>query len=374
VVLTRWHELSLTGVSAELDRAAAIHEIAKRLNLSSGSSVDAEKIHSLHPDTTVAILCDLLKIRYGDDFDPMRMSDISCLECARTKDGVFIWVSRSEIDSKKWPDVSLCHDHVTGVYDSETTAQDESKLSPQVELPERGSSDSSESPSAPVASEESEASQTFHHSSSSTKTMSPEKHIGNLSAESSPIVCDNNTEASPAHTANPENDISDHPSPQTAPQASGSAGSTEPRPELAPSDEAGAASLATQASQYPVSPTVSVSLNRSKSSLCILGADNLPKVRYVGTQRPYCEWEIVTLQGVRVAFGRTERDDKSSSSPKWNQSFPVPLTSDQVARLDYKIRFVVKTPTLFVQYGLNRCWDANRWLNSQISLLLFYTA
>lgn len=349
----------MAGVNTKLDHAAAAHDIAKRLNLSSGNSIDAEKVRWLPQATKVAILRDLLKIRYGKDFDPMRMSDISCLVCGLTEDGTIIWASPSEIESGDWPGVSLYHNHVTGVYTNPTTAQDESKPPPLVELSERGSSGSPQTPSTPVVSEEVEASQTFHHSSSSTKPASPEERISARGTDSVPVTSDGSvtgTEASPAHTATPEDGTSDHTSPQATPQVNGPAGSTGSHPDPVMSEDVKAASLATQASQQTNSPTVSVSLNRSETSatsLRILGADNLPNVRHVGTQRPYCKWEIVNSQGVRVAFGRTERDGNNSSSPRWNQPFHIPLTDDQVARSDFKLLVIVKTPTLFIRYVLN---------------------
>lgn len=107
-----------------------------------------------------------------------------------------------------------------------------------------------------------------------------------------------------------------------------------------------------QASVHSRTPVGAASPKRGKARLCILGAQGLPNVRRVGTQRPFCEWALVDLSGRTVTSGRTGSDDSNPASPDWSkQLFLVPLPSDRATRKDFALRFDIRTRSTMRKYA-----------------------
>lgn len=174
--------LSSPEFSGHLDRAIAVHGLVKDLNLPTGGSIAMESIRSLSPDATVAILHGLL-IANDETFHPMRMSEISRLECGRTETGDYVWARRDEIDAR--PDTKLCHDYVSSstATPAAPTNQDEDASdppSPRALPQDSGSTGSTESPASKGAEAASSTSQASQHSSTPTGAASPKRNEARL--------------------------------------------------------------------------------------------------------------------------------------------------------------------------------------------------
>lgn len=95
-----------------MGRAVAVHSLVADLKLDGYGSMAIENNRSLTPEQTIRLLRDLLRV-YDASFEPMRMSELSKLECGFVrKTGEYIWASRAEIEARN-PEIQLRTDYVS---------------------------------------------------------------------------------------------------------------------------------------------------------------------------------------------------------------------------------------------------------------------
>ncbi|TMW59759.1 hypothetical protein Poli38472_004828 [Pythium oligandrum] len=106
----------------QLDRTVKVHSLVEGLNLSaSGASREMSQDRSMSPGETLALLRDLLQAKYRSDFDVLKMTKYSGLECGVVMEamttpyaiscGNCIWASREEIE-QCGSKMIVAHDYV----------------------------------------------------------------------------------------------------------------------------------------------------------------------------------------------------------------------------------------------------------------------
>jgi hypothetical protein len=79
----------------------------------------------------------------------------------------------------------------------------------------------------------------------------------------------------------------------------------------------------------------------------ILGAQDLPSVRKLGVQSPYCKWKITDPTGQELASGRTHKHNRGGRSADWSGHASVIRTGPTIKTLaGCKFCAVVKTATV----------------------------
>ncbi|TMW58615.1 hypothetical protein Poli38472_010174 [Pythium oligandrum] len=74
------------------------------------------------------------------------------------------------------------------------------------------------------------------------------------------------------------------------------------------------------------SPSVSKQWTAQSVVVRLMGVQNLPNIRLIGKQSPYCKWRLINMRGENVASGRTAPHSGGGSNPKWSeQTFMVEL-------------------------------------------------
>ncbi|TMW58626.1 hypothetical protein Poli38472_010185 [Pythium oligandrum] len=110
-------------IGTELQTATELHNMVEGMEFLSIGSVNMENDRTLSPDGTIVLLRELLTA-YDRNFDPLKMSTVSGLECGiLIGTGEHVWAHRSEILLRD--DIVLRHDYRRTSFGSNSMSSDE---------------------------------------------------------------------------------------------------------------------------------------------------------------------------------------------------------------------------------------------------------
>ncbi|TMW58118.1 hypothetical protein Poli38472_011706 [Pythium oligandrum] len=115
-------ETIIGACTEQLDRTVQVHSLVEGLNLSAtGALREMNQDRSMSPGETLALLLDLLQVKYKADFDVLKMAKYSGLECGIVMEsmtspyavgsGSCIWASREDIE-QCGSKMIVAHDYV----------------------------------------------------------------------------------------------------------------------------------------------------------------------------------------------------------------------------------------------------------------------